>query len=463
MSRMHWFKIVTCLMFSSVHLFVQAQESFSLEESILFALDNSNEISLKKIEIADAIQNIRELKSAGLPKVSGSIDYQYYFVIPSQPLDDFVSPTVINILNSTVTMDNPIPDFQGEPQQFSFFQRNNLSANIDATFVAFDGSYLAALEAAELFENFSREGMEVTKQEIRSNVTKAYLNVLILDKNKATIQKNITNLEKSIFEIGEMYKSGFMEKLDVDRLQVSLSNLETEMNKLLQVEQLSKNMLKFNMNYPLTEDIVLTEDLDEALNKYKLDDVNLQEEIDFTKRAEYTQILMGLELNQINVKRLKRGYLPRLVLFGNLGESLQRDKLFSDEAGFLPSVSAGASLNIPIYDGNEKNAQLERAKLNRDKRQLDLENFEKGVALQIYNSKLQFLNAKSTVETTERSLALMEEIYEKSLIKFREGVGSSVEVSQAESSLFQAQANYINALYELLNAKTDLDIAQGEI
>jgi len=441
-----------------------AQNTFTLEEAISYALENSNSIEAKNIEIADAIQNVKELKAIGLPKVSGRVDYQYYIKTPSQPLEDFITPSVIAVLNNTISAQDPIPVFQSEPIEFSFFLRNNLNANIDASMIVFDGSYLAALEAAKLFKDFSKEGIEVTKQEIRATVTKAYLNVLILEKNKETIQKNIKNLEKSIFEIGEMYKSGFLEKLDVDRLDVSFLNLKTEYAKLLQVEKLSKNVLKFQMDYPLEDEIILTENLDEALDRYLVEEVSEETELDYSKKAEYLQILMGLELNAINVKRLQKGYYPTLSVFANLSETLQREKLFNnDEVGFLPAVSVGLSLNVPIYDGGEKSAQIQRAKLTLEKRNLDLENFEKVTALQVYNSKLQYLNARSTVETTKRSLELMEDIHEKTLIKFREGVGSSIEVTQAESNLYQAQSSYINALYDLLNAKTDLDIALGEI
>lgn len=453
--------ILTC--FASVQE-IDAQNTFNLEDAVVYALKNSNNIRLKQIEILDADQNIRELKSIGLPKVSGKIDYQHYFVIPQQPLQDFITPAVINVLNNTVTAQQPIPQMDPETFEFSFFQKNQLAAGIEATMLAFDGSYLAALEAAKLFKNFSSEGMKVTEQNIRANVTKAYLNVLILEKNKETIKKNISNLEKSIFEVSEMYKSGFLEKLDVDRLEVSLLNLNTEYEKLFQVEFLTKNVLKFNMDYPLEEEIVLTESLDDLINLVKVDEFEEVTQIDYTKRAEYKQIEMGMQLNELNVKRLQRGYLPNLFLFANLSETLSRNKLFDgDEPGFLPSVSAGLSINVPIYDGNEKNAQIQRAKLNFEKRKVDLENFQKGVQIQVYNAQLQYINARSTAENRERSLKLAEEIYEKSLIKFREGVGSSLEVSQSESNLYIAQSNYINALYDLISTKTDLEIALGEI
>ena len=87
----------------------------------------------------------------------------------------------------------------------------------------------------------------------------------------------------------------------------------------------------------------------------------------------------------------------------------------------------------------------------------------RGLALQTRNNFVSYQNAKATLSNTKRSLDLVQTIYDKTLIKFKEGVGSSIEVTQAESQLFEAQANYINALYDLLITKTDLDIALGNI
>lgn len=441
-----------------------AQESFSLQEAIDYALENHNDIALKKIEIQDAIENVRELRAIGMPKVNGKIDYQYYFSVPKQVVEDFVGPSVVEALNSIPIDTVPIPNPPTRYGELSFFQKNNLNVAIEASILAFDGSYLAALEAAKLFKEFTREGIEVTEQTIRAGVTKAYLNVLILDKNRKILTENIENLEKSKFEIGQMYENGFLEKLDVDRLEVSYLNLKTELNKLNQTENLTKNVLKFQMDFPLEKDITLTEDLDLLIDEVRiLEEVN-PTEFDAKNRAEYEQINKGIQLNKLNVKRFQRGYLPSLVIFAQAQEQLARDRLFDNSTpGFIFSSSAGLSLNVPIFDGQETKAKVARAKLDVERRTIDLENFEKGILFQANNALLQYNNAKSSVETTERSLKLSEEIYNKSLIKFREGVGSSIEVTQSESALYMAQSSYVSALYSLLTTKIDLDIALGNL
>jgi len=326
----------------------------------------------------------------------------------------------------------------------SFVQKQSLGAQLDARMLLFDGSYLAALKAARLYRDFVDTGVAVTEQEIKNNVTKAYMNVLILDINKETIDNNISSLEKSLFEMREMYKEGFIEELDVDRLELSLSNLQTEMSKLLQVENLSKNLLKFQMDYPLDDQIELTEDLDSFIAKSKIDQVNLDDDMDLDNRPEILQIKKGIELQDINTESISKSNWPSLSAFANASETLARDDLFnSDLVGWLPSAVLGLNLDIPIYDGGLRKAQIEKSEVS--------------------NARLQYRNAKATVESRERSLQLAEKIFEKTQIKFKEGVGSSIELTQAESALFNEQSNYINALYDLLSAKVDLDIALGNL
>ncbi len=442
----------------------QAQASFTLEEAIDYALKNSSSLKMKQLDIREAAISVDEIKANGMPTVNGTLGYQYFPAVPQQPLEDFISPIVIGVLNNSVTQANPIPI--GDPTFFevSFAQKHNIAASIDARALIFDGSYLAAVKAARLYKDFIGSGVEISEQEIRNNVTKAYMNVLILDKNKETIDKNISSLEKSLFETKEFYKEGFIEELDVDRLELSLANLETEKMKLLQVENLSKNLLKFQMEYPMEQQIALAEDLETVIEKSKIDEVNLEDEFDITKRPEYIQINKGLELQDIQLESVKKSNWPSVSAFANAGETLARNELFNNDLpGWLPSVVLGLNVNVPIYDGGLRKSQIEKSKLATEKALIERDNFERAIELQVANARLQYKNAKATLESTEKSLALAEKIYEKTQIKFREGVGSSIELTQAEAALFNEQSLNINALYELLNAKIDLDIALGKL
>ena len=156
--------------------------------------------------------------------------------------------------------------------------------------------------------------------------------------------------------------------------------------------------------------------------------------------------------------------LPSVWAFANYGQNLNRNNLFDgSETGFLPNGAVGLSARIPIYDSGATKAIVQQKKILIEKRQIELSEFDRAMALQVLTTETQFKNAQTTLGGVKRSLELNERIYDTAQIKYREGVGSSVEMAQAEASLYQAQANYIDALYALLTSKTELDIATGQI
>ena len=136
--------------------------------------------------------------------------------------------------------------------------------------------------------------------------------------------------------------------------------------------------------------------------------------------------------------------------------------MFSKNSFWFPTAIAGFKLNVPIFDGFARKAQYQRATIEKDKLNLQMTEFERAMTLEVSNARIQFANAKKTVESNKNNMDLAKKIYDQAQAKFKGGVGSSLEISQAESALSQAQGNYVNALYALLVAKTDLDKALGK-
>lgn len=454
--------LITILFLLSLQ--AKGQQAFSLEEAIAFAVKESAETKLSDLDVRDAEAQITEYRSIGLPKVNAGVDFNRYFYTPVTPVEDFISPVIYEVLVDEFPNEVEAPPGPPQTFEFSFFTKNNLTAKIDGSMLLFDGSYLTGLKAAKLYKELTKKRRAVREEEIKSQVTKAYMNILIAEENAATLDKNIKTISSSLKEAKAYYENGFIEKLEVTRIELSLESLETEIEKVEQLIQLSHDLLKFQMSYPIDKPIKLTEDLETLVDSFSAEAVSLEQEIDFNKKAQYAEIEMGQELNELNIERLKKGYLPNLVARAGVSESLQRNKLFdSSEAGWLPTVYAGLALNIPITDGKLKKGQIQRAEIEKEKVAIQKAEFERGITMQVQTAKLQYINAKKTLANSKRILEVNEEIYETTQIKFREGVGSSIEVTQAENSLFQAQAEYINALYQLLITKTDLDIALGEL
>ncbi len=442
---------------------LHGQDRFTLEEALDYALQSHNAIKMAQLDVVAAEGQVKEYKAIGMPKLTASFKYQPYLLIPSTPTEDFLTPTIYGIL----AQEGLAEPFSGTPNifEFTFNRRHNVFANLDFSVLLFDGSYLSGLKAAKLYRELEKQGITVEEQTIRSEVTRAYMNILIAEENKKILEKNIGNVHQALTETQAFYENGFVEQLDVDRLELSLQNLETEAKKMDRLIEISYNLLKYQMNYPLEEDIVITEDLGILVNRFKImESQDMDVPVDFSMRAEYDQFLTSQALNELNITRLKRTSYPSLALSANLSQSIQREKLFDgNEVGWIDNAWLSLGLTLPIFDGNLRRGQLQQARVDYDRNEIRKEEFERSVTLQVSNVRKQWYNAIKTLENRDRALAISEDIYNKTRIKFVEGVGSSVEVTQAESALYEAQANQISALYDLLIAKTELDIALGQL
>lgn len=443
---------------------LQGQYRFTLPLAVEFATEHSNQMALEKLNILDAQERVEEFKAFGLPQLDVGVNYAYYFLRPSQPTEDFITPAVFEILNEFV-FDSPIDPGPTETFNFSFVRRNNLNGFADFRALLFDGVFLKGLKAAKASIDVERSRSKLTEREIAVQVTQAYLAVLIAKENHKIVKSNIESVERLLFETTETYKAGFAEKLDVNRLTLTLENLKVEDENLTELTELSKNVLKFQMNFPLDTDILLLDELEVLLNQIEVaPNVYLTEEtIDYANRPEVALLEKAMELDELDVERLGLR-LPVLTANINLQESLQRDKLFNgNEAGFLAGGFVGLNLSYNIFDGNEKKSQQQRSKIRKEQKFIELEEFKRGMYLQATNSQRQLMNAKRTLENRRKILDLAEKVYKASKIKFKEGVGSSLEINQAETALYQAQSDLISAMYDVILAKTDLDIALGNI
>ncbi|MBK6860187.1 MAG: TolC family protein [Saprospiraceae bacterium] len=459
---MKHFLILAVFVFSILNQ-ATAQKSLSLKEAIEYAKINNQHLNIQKLNIKDVEGQLKEYYAIGLPKLSGSVSYNYFLKLPTSIFPNFISPAIYDVLfDENLLPRRDIDAGPGVPVQFG--TKNNLTAGLEFSTLLFDGSFFVGLKAQRLYKDLIVKQINQTESEVKYNVTKAYLGALAIQENLKILTKNISNLQKVNSDLNEIYKSGLIEKLDVDRTELSLQNLNTEKEKLQRLANITINVLKFQINFPYEQELTLSETLNDLLNTSYLEIMDPSIQLNYNARPEYPVILQGLQLAEINIKRYKTAYLPSLYGFASIQESLQRNKLFdSKDNDWFPTSLVGLNLSVPIFDGFDKKGKIIRAKMLLDKTKLQQKEFESGAQLEFENARIQYLNASVTIESRKKTVTLAESIYNSSKIKFKEGVGSSLELSNAERDLYQAQANLLDAQINLIQAKVDLDKSMGKI
>ncbi len=416
--------------------------SFSLQEAISYAQKHQVSIINAQIDEQIAKNTVKQTIGIGLPQVSASANFQDYLKVATSLLPG---------------------EFFNAPGTFvpvKFGVKYNSSIGLDVNQLLFDGSYLVGLQASKTYKELSVKSTNRTRIETAVAVSKAYYSVLVSTEQLSLIDANLASLTKSLNDADALFKNGFAEKIDVDRLSVLKNNLLTEKENVIRLLALNVNVLKFQMGMSVNSMLTLTD---------KIGSVNLDKTVlisdssAYAKRIEYSLMQTQKKLNDLDVKRYKSLFLPSLSAFGSTSANFQNDKFGDLYDTRFPTTVIGLRLSIPLISGGQKIYQLRNAKLTSLKTQNQLYDLQNAINLEISQAQTTYLNGQRSLDNQKRNMELAKEILRVSKIKYEQGVGSSLEVTTAETSLKESQNNYINALYDMLINKVNLDKALGNI
>lgn len=417
---------------------------FSLKAAIDYALTHQTAVLNALVDEEIARNTVKQTVGIGLPHVSTSYNFQDFLKLPTTLLPgEFSNPP-----SST-----PIP--------VKFGTKYNSTANIELSQMLFDGSYIVGLQASKTYKELSVRNSRRTRIETVVAVTKAYYGALVNGEQLTLIDANLAQLSKSLNDTEAMFKNGFVEKIDVDRLQVLKNNLETERENVIRLLQMNVDMLKFQMGMPVQASLGLTDKISDV--RAEPVPVTAPDTSAYRGRVEYALLETQKKLNELDLKKEKSMFLPTLKGFANASKSFQSDEFAKHFDQSFPSSVIGLTLSWNLINGGQRIYQVRNAKLAVKKSENDLLNAKNSIANEISSSQKVYLNSLRSVENQQRNLTLSQEILRVTRIKYEQGVGSSLEVTNAETAVKEAQNNYITALYDLLISKVDLEKAAGKI
>ena len=453
--------------FISILNFANAQKTnlFSAQQAVEFAMKNATEIKNALLDIQIQKQSNKEFTAIALPQLNASVGGTHYFDIPVTTLPDFISPSVYNVLVNNGVRDGsgnaiqfPNGGFKSVPAQFGTSW--NASGGVDISQILFDGQVFIGLKARSAALKLASQSAEVTKEQIKANVYKMYYQLLVGKKQATSIDANIELFEKLLADTKEIYKNGFAEKLDVDKVQVQLNNLKTEKEKIDNQLEMGNSALKFLINLPQKDTLVLTDSLDEK----EIEAISLSDSFDIKNRKEYQQLNTALKLNKFNIKRYQLSKIPTIAAFGTYSKNAQRnDFTFFDKGDWFTTSLIGVKLSIPLFDGGARNARIQKAKYELLKVKNTMEHLEQAIQLDVSSSKLKLESALKTLENQKKNVTLAESVYNSTKFKYEQGLGSNMEIYNAQTELKMSQNNYYGALYDAIISKIDYLKATGTL
>lgn len=438
---MKHFSIFVLLMCFSIGLAQDTSAKFSLQEAIDFALENNRQSINAGRNIDAAKQQKWETTASGLPQITANVDYQ-------------------NFLKQQVSV-IPAEFFGGNPGEFSeviFGTKQNVNAFATLKQKLFDGSYIVGLQSAKVFLEISENAKTKTDLEVRKAVIDAYGNVLLAKESLFILERNIEVLEKNLYETKKIYENGLGEEESVEQLQITLSSVKSNLNNVKRLETLAYQMLNITLGLDVYNDLTLTDNL-EALtdNNISLQLLDAEENPETT--IDYLIAQNDTKSKELLVKLEKTKALPTLNAFINGGYTAFSDEFTfanSDQAWFGSSLF-GLNLSVPIFSSGMRSASTQRAKISLEQSQTDLLETAQRIKLQIASAKSNYQFAVEDYQNKKENLGLAERIEQKNQTKFFEGIGSSFELRQAQTQLYNAQQELLQTMLDVINSKTELE------
>lgn len=435
--------ILTLLLLTSL---LQAQDkkesfSFTLKQAIEHAIQNNYSAINANRDVEAAKQKKWETTTIGLPQINGNVGYQNNF----------------QIQRSLV----PAEFFGGQPGEFAevaFGTKHNMAASATLSQLIFDGSYLVGLQSAKTYLKISENAKVKTAQEIKEIVINSYGNVLLADESILILEKNKKILEKTLSDTREIYKNGFIEEENVEQLQITLASINSSLENVKRQKRIALDMLKLLLGINLDNDLTLTDKLD-TLTQSNVDLNLLKEEFNVSNNIDYQIGQNLLTSKELLLKLEKSRSLPSLGANLNFGYNAFSDTFtfLNQNQKWLNYSNLAVGLNIPIFSSGGRSARTQQAKIALEQSKTQLTETEQKLKLQFEKAKSDYEFSLEQLASSKSNLNLAERIENKNQIKFKEGLSSSFDLTEAQRQLYAAQQNYLQAMLDVINKKAALE------
>jgi hypothetical protein len=424
--------------------YCQQVNAFTARQAVDYAMKNSTTVINALLDIQAQKQTNRDLTALAYPQIQSSVQVNDFIQLPT------------NLIPGEFNGGAP-----GTYTPIQFGTRYNVTGTLNFSQLLFDAQVFVGLQARRASLEFYTQQADVTREMIKANVYKLYYQLVVGNQQMGSMDANIDRFEKLLSDTRQIFKNGFAEKLDVDKVSVQLNNLKTEKIRIQSQLDAGYAALKFLMNMPQQEKLLLVDSVSEEMLAAAAETVPL----DYANRKEYKLLETGCRLSAFNVKRYKLSALPTLAAFASYNQNAQRNKFDVLKAGgsWYPSTLAGLSVQMPLFNGMQRRSRLEKARIEWQKAQNSLTQLKQSIDNEVVQASLKRTSALATVESQRENMKLAEQVYLSSKLKYEQGLGSQQEIYNAQTELKVAQNNYYGALFDAVISSVDYKKATGTL
>ena len=419
-------------------------KTLTLKDAITYALENKADAKKAKLEVENSEYKIQEVRSRALPQISanGSLTY--------------------NPILQTNVLDGAMFGQPGQSIQVAFGQKWTSGAGISLSQAIFDQSVFTGLRAAKSTREFYQINNQLTEEQVIERVANNYYSVYVQRERLILLDSNYVNTAKVRDIVKGQFDNGLAKRIDLDRIIVKMSNIDTDRQQIKNQIELQENALKFYMGMPIETQIVMPK------TEFEVTPAALTEAPNTANRTEYLLLKKQEELLEFQKTAIKAEYYPTLSLlagYNYLGQGPEVPFFAKPADGvYWSDYSAiGLNLKVPIFTGFGTRSRVRQADNAIKSLQEDIKDTQLGLDLDYRNAKAQIENNLVTIKNQKENMRLAGDILKNTKNNYLQGLASLTDLLDSENASLEAQNNYTRAVLAYKIAEIALIKSKGEL
>lgn len=422
-----------------------AQQTLSLKDALNYAVQNAVSVRKANLDVEGGKYKTQEIRAQALPQLTGSAS-----------LTD-------NVIVQSIVLPGEFLNRPGEVIVAKAGTKYNAGAGLQFNQQLFNQTVFTGLKAAKTSESYYKLNAQLSEEQIIEQVANNYYSVLVNRQQLNVIDTNIKNVKVVEKIISNQYKNGLAKKIDVDRIKVNLTNLETQRAQTLNGITQLENQLKYSMGMPVETVIILPQT--ELAEIKSLPEI--AESIDMSNRTELKIANVQKDLYTLDRKAKVSEYYPTLALNSNYNYNGVSNKfdLFKGNgtSNWYDMAAIGITLKVPIFDGFATRSRVRQADVNLKKADEDIRQMKNSLNVEYENAKIKLRDNMSTIRAQRQNVVLAQEIYQSTQNNYNNGLAALTDLLDTENALTQAQNSYNQALLNYKIAEIQLIKSNGNI
>lgn len=465
---------IIIILFLLITAIAKGQEPLrlSLSEAQDYAIEHNKTLQNAKLDLKVSDLKIKETVAQGLPQVDAGLDFSTYFGY--EMAFDFGMSGDYTFTDEQIktAMDETLAEYPGVNQMDLYkyqagsafgsklsamipskpiVMRDQLNAKVQIGQLLFNGQYWVGIQTAKLGKKIAEQGIDNSILDVKQNLANSYFMVLVTQKSLEIFEQNIADLRKIENHTRKMVETGIAEQTSLDQITVQVTMLENTKKTMERAVRMGYNLLKFQLGVNPKTEIVLTDSFDKLLSENVASQA-LTESFNIENNILYQMTETSQKITEKMVKMEQMAYAPTLT-----GFYAYNQKFFKTDFDMTPKHIAGVSMSIPVFSSGSRKYKVSQAKIKLEQAQINKSMVEDQLTMQEQQLKMDLNSALENYDLQKENVNVAKRVLESVNRKFEQGMVSSLELTQTNSSYLQAETNFVQASFTLIQARLALN------